>query len=153
MAFVYEKLSKKDKEFIASFKLPYPLSRSMMADIPRCWAADREREMFFVSVGGQGFHFSEEYPPSYYYLIWCGQLIMMQSYYKAIGNMQEKRKYIYKVHCILAPNILESQSALIAEVIKEAVTEYERGSSQFFGTIEFEEMSTPIFMEGDVRYE
>lgn len=109
MAFVYEKLTEQDKEFLASFKLPNPLSNSRMANIPREWVADRDRGLFLVCVGGQGFLFSEEYPPTFYYLIWEGQLIRMQAYYNEIGNMQEKRRIIYKVHRILAPNTLKDK--------------------------------------------
>jgi hypothetical protein len=152
MAFVYEKLTEQDKGFLASFKLPHPLDHFSLAT-PRNWAVDRERGLFFISVGGQGFRFSEEFPPSFYYLIWEGQLIRMQAYYNEIGNMQEKRKVIYKVHRILAPNILRDKSELVIETIKEAITEYERGSNKFFGSIEFVEMGKPFFMEGDVRYE
>lgn len=153
MAFVYEKLTEKDKEYVASFQLPFPLSHSMLASIHREWVADRKRGLFFIGVGGQGFLNSEEYPPSFYYLIWDGQLIRMQAYYARSGNMKEIKKYTFKVHRILAPLTLKDKSQVLIETIKEAITEECRGTDKYFGSIEFVEFHKPFFMEGDVRYE
>lgn len=153
MAFIYEKFSQEDKEVFTSLQLPCPFSRSMMANTPRYWVSDREKNLFLVCLGGQGHRFSEEYPPTHYYLIWDRQLIKIEAYYDEIGNMKEYRNFVFRIVRLLAPNVLKNQSELLINIIKEAITEYERGSSRYFNKIEFIEISTPFFMEGDVRYE
>ncbi len=69
MAFVNEELTKQDKAFIASFKFTRPIGQIHdFAEIPSSWTVDRERNMFLICLGGQGYRYSEECPPDYYHL-------------------------------------------------------------------------------------
>ena len=51
MAYVEEKLTEQDKEFIAGFQFEDPLTVGL-ADIPSEWVADRERDYYLISLGG-----------------------------------------------------------------------------------------------------
>ena len=61
MAFVNEKLTEKDKEFVASFKFRKPIGRkNELARLPENWSADRNNSYYLICLGGQGYTFNEE---------------------------------------------------------------------------------------------
>ena len=55
MAFINEKLTEKDKEFIASFKFHNPIGRlNELAHLPEEWSIDKEHNYYLICLGGQG---------------------------------------------------------------------------------------------------
>lgn len=154
MAFVYEKLNEEDKVYLASFKFKDPLSSCSLARIPRYWISDRERGIFLVSLGGQGYRFDKEYPPTYYRLIWEGYPIKIAAYFDWTGDNETGVQAIWDVDRIVIPRALDIDIDLLIETIKEVFETYERGRSQdtVFLSIKFVLIATPTFVEGDVTY-
>ena len=97
MAFVYEKLNEEDKEFFKSFGLRDPLSKFSPAKVPIEWVADRENNIFFVCLGGLGYRFDKEFPPTWFYLIWNNKLVKIQVYDKLTGNWNTGINAVIKV--------------------------------------------------------
>lgn len=108
MAFVLEKLTEQDKEFIASFKFIQPIGGQgkVLAKIPNNWAADRERKIFLVCLGGQGDSFDEEYPPFYYRLIWNNSAVNIEARYESVGNYTTGVSMTWRIHRIVVPKSL-----------------------------------------------
>jgi hypothetical protein len=72
MAFVNEKISQADREWINSLGI-ISMSTGRTIITPN-WVIDREREVFLVSIGGgQGFYTSEA--PQFFALVWGKNVI------------------------------------------------------------------------------
>lgn len=150
MAFIYEKLTEEDKGFFDSFGFFEPplVSPFFQSGAPTHWVSDREREIYLVCLGGQGYRFDYEYPPTYYYLIWQGQLIKIETYRKGEGDMMEGKEIIYKLTRIIASENLSLTKNLLIETIMGVFETYERGRYKKVNSIEFVEISTPLYANG-----
>ena len=101
MAFINEKLTEKDKEFIASFKFYKPIGRKdELATIPENWSIDKENNYYLICLGGQGRLFDEEYPPNYYRLIVDDNFIEIEARFKSKGNYSTGVELLWKIQTI-----------------------------------------------------
>jgi len=150
MAFVYEKLTEQDKEFFSSFGFRDPLSWSSLAKAPLNWVTDKGRCIYLVCLGGQGYKFDRQFPPTSFYLIWNGQPIKIETYDDSTGNRTTGRNIVWKIDRIVAPNTLNVDAELLVNTVKEVFEIYEKGRSKYILSIEFVEMARPVFVEGDV---
>lgn len=122
MAFVNEKLTDKDKEFISSLKFHNPIGRlNELAPIPEEWSIDRENKYYLICLGGQGRLFDEEYSPNYYRLIIDNKSIEIEARYKSKGNYSTGVELLWKIQGIYVPRSLSyiSPEKLI-DIVREA---------------------------------
>ena len=126
MAFVNEKLTDKDKEFIASFKFHNPIGRlNELASLPEEWSIDKENNYYLICLGGQGRLFEEEYPPNYYYLIINNNCIKIEARFKCKGNYSTGVKILWKIQGIYVPHSLNYISPeKLKGIVIEAFTCY-----------------------------
>lgn len=150
MAFIYEELTEEDKEFFNSFGFYKALSSVSKADPPLGWVSDREREIYFVSLGGQGYRFDEEHPPTYYRLIWKGKLIKIEGYRKGEGNLIIGNSIMYKLTRITVSESLHLKRSLLEKMIIDAFESYERGINKNLISVDFIYMATPMYPDGGV---
>lgn len=122
MAFVNEKLTEKDKEFIASFQFHNPIGmKEELVKIPEKWTVDRNRELYLICLGGQGYRFSDEFPPDYYILIVKNTVIEITVQHNSIGNNTDGIDVTWRITSIFIKNNTNNISnKKIIEYIKEA---------------------------------
>ena len=148
MAFVNEKLTDKDKEFIASFKFHDPLgSIGDLARIPRNWAVDKENNYYLICLGGQGELFDREYPPNYYKLIINKDVIDVEARYKTTGNRKTGIKITWKIERLVVD--ARKTDVDIKQIVMSAFESY--GNIHFGGHIistDFINISEPYYMKG-----
>lgn len=115
MAFVFEDVPKADWELYNSFKLKsYNGKEELVADKYAMWRVDRERNIYFICLGGGAFEQARIYA-----LIWQGEklLIHLDSYAE---NMLDASTRVHWDICrIIAPKSLESKKDEIISLIKE----------------------------------
>jgi len=149
MAFVNEKLTDKDKEFIASFKFHNPIGRlNELAYLPEEWSIDKENDYYLICLGGQGRLFDEEYPPNYYRLIVDNNFIEIEARFKSKGNYSTGVELLWKIQTISVPKALKHipQETLV-EIIKNAFICY--GNIHKNGNVvktEFDSITTPFYL-------
>jgi hypothetical protein len=133
MAFVCEKIDEARKqELLALAKPPTVLSFSMRQII------DRERDIVFFCLGGQGERPKEDAaPPNHYCLIWKG-LPLHFSAYESGKTIAGQFTVFYEVPGFVCPKHLESQIDNIKSAIREATEHFEQA---------LRETSKPIFAE------
>lgn len=122
MAFVNEKLTDKDKEFISSFKFHDPIGRSNeLAYLPEEWSIDKENNYCLVCLGGQGRLFDEEYPPNYYRLIIDNNSIEIEARFKCKGNYSTGVEILWKIQGVYVPHTLNYISPKkLNDIIRDA---------------------------------
>ena len=147
MAFVNEKLTEKDKEFIASFKFHDPLgSIDDLARIPRNWAVDKENNYYLICLGGQG-ELDKEYPPNYYKLIVNGNVVDIKARYQTVGNGKTGIKITWEIEGIVVNS--KKTDVEIQQIAMSALESY--GNIHFGGHIistDFVNISEPYYMKG-----
>ncbi|WP_294362806.1 hypothetical protein [uncultured Clostridium sp.] len=150
MNFIYEKLTEEDKEFFKSFGFRDPLSSFSLAYTPSVWVADRKKEIYLVNLGGQGYKFDLEFPPTYYYLIWDRKLVKIEAYDKGSGDYKVGKNRIWMIQRIVAQETLEIDENLLLDTIKEAFIAYDKGTNKKLLSTEFYGIPKPIFVKGDI---
>lgn len=152
MAFVNEKLTEKDKEFIASFKFHTPIGRlNELASLPEEWSIDKENKYYLICLGGQGRLFDEEYPPNYYHLIINNNSIEVEARFKCKGNYSTGVEILWKIQGISVPHSLNYiSSEKLKDIVREAFTCY--GNIHKNGHItktEFDSIAKPFYLKED----
>lgn len=143
MAFVNELISEVDREAFYSFKFKNGVTRKSIQAWR--WTIDRERDIFLVSLGGQGFERSEI--PEFFALVWRNNVIRMEAFNKECGDIQSGVEIWWRITRIEIPEILRSEQEIIIELIKEVFDAY--GSSHkrnIVKRINFDMIATPIFV-------
>lgn len=148
MAFVNEKLTEKDKEFVASFKFRKPIGRkNELARLPENWSADRNNSYYLICLGGQGYTFNEEYPPYYYRLIIDNSVVEIEARFESSGDYNSGVKMIWRVQRIVVSNSLKKlPKEILFTIIKNAFISY--GNIHKNGHVvstDIIEMSTPFY--------
>lgn len=151
MAFVNEKLTEKDKEFIASFNFIQPIGGQgkTLADIPIKWAADREKGYFLICLGGQGHSFDEERPPNYYRLIIDNVDVRIMARFRSDGDYNTGVKLEWRIQDIVVPKSLKHLSQeMLLNIINDAFTSYGNihKNGHVISTI-FDEMGIPFYLK------
>ncbi len=143
MAFVYEKISESDREWINSFGI---ISMSTGEPIMTpYWAIDREREVFLVSIGGgQGFYTSEA--PQYFAMVWGKNLIKLATFSEGDGKISSGVKMRWKITQIDAPESLLNVKGELIELIKEAIGALGIAGRNCVSKTDFEYIASPRFI-------
>ena len=149
MAFVNEKLTDNDKEFISSFKFHNPIGRlNELAPLPEEWSIDKKNNYYLICLGGQGRLFDEEYPPNYYHLIIDNKSVEVEARFKCKGNYFTGVEILWKVQRIYVPHSLNYiSSEKIKDIVREALTCY--GNIHKNGHItktEFDSIAEPFYL-------
>ena len=87
---------------------------------PWKWTIDRERELYFISLGGQGYGNFDI--PSFYVLIWKNKIINMEAFSKTQGDFNSGVEIWWKITKVENPQSLrvDVDQKIIIEFIKEA---------------------------------
>ncbi len=148
MAFINEKLTEKDKEFIASFKFHNPIGRlNELAHLPEEWSIDKEHNYYLICLGGQG-ELDKEYPPNYYKLIVNGNVVDIKARYQTVGNGKTGIKITWEIEGIVVN--LKRTDVDIQKIAMSALESY--GNIHFGGHIiysEFINVSAPHYVQGE----
>ena len=122
MAFICEKLTEKDKEFIESFKFNMPLGRrDELAPIPEQWVRDKERGYYLICIAGQGDVFDNQFPPYYYRLIIGNSVVKIEGRYEGKGDFNIGISIKWRINSIIVPNNLKYISRdEILNIVREA---------------------------------
>jgi hypothetical protein len=116
MTFVTEAIQEADKPWFESFKLKSPFT-----DIPTSpskWTVDHERQMFLVSLGGEGMKGSEM--PLYYAFICNGMVLKLETTEDAKGSPESGVEVTWHVTKILVPKVLGVDDSQLSAWIKQA---------------------------------
>ncbi|MBQ8435370.1 MAG: hypothetical protein IJX24_05120 [Oscillospiraceae bacterium] len=145
MPFVNEKLTEKDKKFIASFKFHNPIGRlNELASLPEEWSIDKDNNYFLICLGGQG-ELDKEYPPNYYKLIINTEVVDIKARYKTEGNGITGIKITWEIESIVAD--ARKTDADIKQIVMSAFESY--GNIHFGGHIiktEFDSIAEPFYL-------
>lgn len=145
MAFVNEKLTDKDKEFISSFKFHNPIGRlNELAPIPEEWSIDRENKYYLICLGGQG-ELDNEYPPNYYKLIVNTDVVDIKARYKTVGYGKTGIKITWEIESIVVNS--KKTDFDIQQIAMSALESY--GNIHFGGHItktEFDSIAEPFYL-------
>ena len=149
MAFVNEKLTEKDKEFIASFKFIQPIGGQgkMLADIPIKWAADRENGYYLICLGGQGYTFDEERPPYYYRLIINNVAVKIEARFIREGDYKIGVKVEWRIESINVPKALQNYDKdRLLNIIKDSFMSYSNiHENGYVLNVEFDKIAIPFY--------
>ncbi len=155
MAFVNEIVSNEGMEFLKSFHFPTPLGCGSGEWIEHYfhfgstkWLIDKERDIVFITLCGQGHRFDRQYPPTYHYLIWKGQPIEVESYRKGYGNNNIGIKVVWEIESIVIPSTLNVSGDSVIDTLKEVITAYEGRDGANLISVEFAKIIKPIVMNG-----
>ncbi len=136
MAFIREWVQEKDWELYNSFELYYNNEREE-ANQNCLWTIDRERNIYFIFLGGGALERPQEYA-----LIWEGRKIWMMVESKSIREQpNDKLRAHWKIEGIRAEKSLEKYQDEMMSLIEEVLDEYDGG-----GLI-VDYMATPVFVE------
>ncbi len=143
MAFINEKLTEKDKEFIASFKFHNPIGRlNELACLPEEWSIDKENNYYLICLGGKG-ELDKEYPPNYYKLIINTSVVDIKARYQTVGNGKTGIKITWEIESIVANS--KKTDIDIKRIAMSALESY--GNIHFGGHItktEFDSIAEPF---------
>ena len=127
MAYVEEKLTEQDKEFIArfQFKAPFGLG-SGLAKTPSEWAADKERKYYLICLGGQGWrsYDTDEYPPNYYKLIMGNKVVEIAARICHEGTIKTGVTVYWKLEGIYVDKTIDLQKEELLKIVEEAFVFY-----------------------------
>ena len=159
MAFIREIVSEEGMDFLKSFHIPTPsgcgdgewIDEYFSLGLTK-WLVDKERDLIFITLCGQGFRFDIQHPPTYHYLIWKGQPIKIETFDKGAGDRTTGVRTVWAIHRIVAPITLGVDAETVSETVKEAIEARERTRYKHFLSIEFVKVATPVFVKGDVAY-
>ncbi|MDL2259128.1 hypothetical protein LJC42_08310 [Eubacteriales bacterium OttesenSCG-928-K08] len=155
MAFIRQKISESEKEFLESLKILAPLTgKGTLARIPDYWIADYDRNLFLIGLGGQGYRYSNEYPPDYFKLIWDNKVIGIEAQYTHKRNIDVSGTVSvdvkWKILNIFAPATLLHISR--EEIKDTAIGAFKEYSNYYYNdrvrTLEFVSVAEPYFARG-----
>lgn len=145
MAFVNETISEVDKEKLKAFNFKNPVT-----DVPFIatkWTVDRKRDIFFVTLGGQGSYNTEI--PMFCALVLQNEVIALETYSDGIGSFESGFDISWKVTKILIPESLETKQDLIIVLIKEALDAYGSGYRRdHIKKVTYDFISKPLIVKG-----
>ena len=118
MPFVNETISEADKARYDPFHFVSPFTRNAPVEAWK-WSIDRGRDVFLVSLGGQGGEHSEI--PRIFALAWKGCVIRIETYCKEIGNVREGYELWWRLSRIVIPKALEPEADVAIALIKESL--------------------------------
>ncbi|MBK6639341.1 MAG: hypothetical protein IPH08_00100 [Rhodocyclaceae bacterium] len=126
MAFVNEKISEQDWEWVAklvNYECIKAISRWIHKfHIPSFWTVDRERNAFLIQLGGGGSPDDIGRMP-YAVLILDGQVIVFNVVRRGTGDGTVGRHVIDEVHELIVPSVLELRREGIKQLLREALEE------------------------------
>lgn len=144
MAFVNEAISEADMDIFNSYKLESPFTANLLIE-PYKWTIDRERDVFLVSLGGQGREHSEI--PEYYALVWKKNIIIMETFSGGVGSASTGVEKWWKITSIKVPESLMQEKDTVMDLIKEAFDAYgSRNRRDCVKKVEFRFIATPVFI-------
>jgi hypothetical protein len=149
MAFVNEKLTEKDKEFIALFEFHKPIGRTNeLARLPENWATDREKGYFLICLGGQGYTFDEEHPPYYYRLIIDNAVVKIEARFRSKGDYNTGVKVEWRIESIDVPKSLNNlPSEVLLNIINDAFISYSNiHKNGHVESTSFDKVCMPIYL-------
>lgn len=145
MAFIRERLTEETKKKLYSYKLNNPVTLDPLN--PFRWFIDKERNMIFLGLGGQGILGGEI--PAYYALIWEEKVIVVETFSKAESIDQLTEEGHWYITDIQAPVSLKGKEEEIMELVKDTIVETQQISiSGVKKIITFEKTAIPRFYEG-----
>ncbi|PYG83911.1 hypothetical protein LY28_03759 [Ruminiclostridium sufflavum DSM 19573] len=144
MAFIYEKISETDRQRLNSFNLVSPLTKNKPI-APSKWIIDRERDVFLVSLGGQGFYESEI--PRFYALIWKNNVVLVETFRNGVGSLSDGVEISWKITKIEAKESLLKDKDEMIELIKEGLdAEGSGGRRDCVKKVNFDYIASPWFI-------
>lgn len=120
MAFVNEKILEIDRELFNSFNLKSPFTRKPLE--PFMWTADKEREIYLIGLGGQGF--DEGDVPEYFALIWKRKKITIETFNGGSGSRSTGIEKWWRIIGIKVFESLIPEKDIMIDIIKEAFNAY-----------------------------
>ncbi|PYG83910.1 hypothetical protein LY28_03758, partial [Ruminiclostridium sufflavum DSM 19573] len=132
-----------DREYFNSFNLKNPVTNEILNS--RRWVIDRERNAVLIGLGGQGIYGCEI--PMFYALIWNENIIMLETFSKAIGNNAIDTDFYWKITRIEAPECFLKDNTEMMDMIKEALTAYAtRSKNDSVTKVNFDYIASPWFI-------
>lgn len=143
MAFVNETISEADKKKYDDFNFILPVTRK---PVPAWkWTIDRERDVFLVSLGGQGGQFAEI--PKFFMLVWKNKTIKIEAFYKFSGNENKGYDFNWNITKIVIPEALRHELEAIVCLLKEAIDAYgDIYDRNKINNVCFDNIATPVFV-------
>jgi len=124
-----------------SFHLTDPFHGASLQS--RWWIMDREREAFFVGLGGQG-HYSSDIP-NFYALVWQSKIIRIETFSNVTGDQNNGYEASRRITSIKAPESLLIDNEKILELIKDALiansTDVNKNTK-----VGFDFIATPLYL-------
>lgn len=143
MAFVNERIPEADKVRFNSFGFINPVTGDCVE--PWKWTIDRERDIFLVGLGGQGYEHSEI--PMFYALVLGKRVISIETFSWGKGDACVGVEKWWKLTSIKVPQSLFPEKDKIIELIKEAFDAHGSGYKRdHVKKINFEYIASPVFV-------
>ena len=115
MGFVYEKVPEADWELYNSFKLRnYDRNGLKEANQFSQWTADRDRDIYFIFIGGVTLEMPEEYA-----IIWNGEKIIIYVERRSVVVNSTSREIQWSIDFISAPKLLMARKDELISIIEE----------------------------------
>lgn len=123
MAFVNENItSEEDKALFNSFGFKNPITREILD--PLDWTIDRERDIIFIYMGGQGFEGGEI--PIFFGLVVRKKTILIETFYKTKGCQKDPNglEIWWRITNIYIPKEISLERIKLIELLKEALIKW-----------------------------
>ena len=135
MAFIKEWLKEEDWELYNSFELYYD-HKLKKANENRLWTVDKERDIYFIFLGGGGLDVPEEHA-----IIWQNRKIRIMSDTKAVTEKTSGKTFLHwAVTNIWAEKSLEKKESELIQLIREIL-------SWGCENLVIDQMAEPVFVE------
>ncbi len=157
MAFKQQKLTKEDVKYVNKFKIRNGYGGGIATLNEHTEVTiDRERNIYFIDVGGRGEKYDPDYPPTVGWLIWNDKLTRVEFYWKWYNKKTDEINKIinisYKIVSIRSHISLENKGEEIKQLIKDAIVERDRlWFGEDLGIIEFVEVAGISYSDMDLR--
>lgn len=120
MGFVNESIAGKGLEQFLSYGFTSPVTGKPIP--PYKWTIDRDRDVFLLSLGGQGGRLPSDIP-LFLVLVWKGQVIRIEGNNWGKGDFFKDAETWWKITRLSIPKALEPESETVIALLKEALTE------------------------------
>lgn len=120
MAFIYEQLNEAESLDMKKKVEPFQMLMSFIDG----QVIDRDKDVVFLDLGGQGYQPPDRgEPPNYYALNWKGAFVAYEGYYRTEYYDSEIRMNVNLVR-LRVPEILKSELVQLQQFIEDAMSVY-----------------------------
>ncbi len=118
MAMTFEKVPEKDWALFNSFQLKYE-KEDVIASKHKCWVVDRERDIFFILLGGGTYDRPEEYA-----LILNNKVIILDTTCRRVKGVDGNKILHWRIESVVVPSELKKKEKDILNILYELICVY-----------------------------